>query len=273
MSDTGVTASESGTSVSKAVSLLRAFAPSGGPVGVVELARRCGMPKSTAHRLLAVLAEQGVVERWDGRWRLGNAMFELGALAGIGPNSRVQQIALPYLHELAEATGHTVHLAVLDHGQVLYLSKVFGHRRISTPTKIGGRMPSYATGLGKALLAYAGPGTAEPVLAGPLPPLTASTIADERALRRDLTRARESGVAWDQQECVRGLICVAAPVIDSEGRSVAAISISAPSGTAGRAFLADRARTAATAISDRLCPGPAAGWMPLAEGPPRSVPR
>ncbi|WP_084464814.1 IclR family transcriptional regulator [Microtetraspora fusca] len=266
MINVGTAVGESGTSVGKALSLLRAFAPTGGPIGVVELARRCGMPKSTAHRLLAVLAEQGVVERWDGRWRLGITMFELGALTGVGPNSRVQQIALPYLHELAAATGHTVHLGVLDQGEVLYLSKIFGHRRIPTPTRVGGRMPAYATGLGKALLAYADPGAVGSILTGRLRPLTPSTVASEKALQAALAQARDSGIAWDRQECIPGLVCAAAPVTDGAGRAVAAISVSGPPGTAGRAHLAGRVRAAATAISDRLRPAEPTGQRRSAGG-------
>src|SRR5271165_2040970 len=114
------------TSVGKAVAVLSAFQCTGGAMlGVSQVAERANLSKSTAHRILAVLVENGYVERRGARYQLGRAIFELGHLVpSCRPRKRIP--AMPFLIELWEYTHATVHLAILDGNDVLYLQKVHG---------------------------------------------------------------------------------------------------------------------------------------------------
>jgi hypothetical protein len=121
--------------------------------------------------------------------------------------------AVPHLHALAGRTGLAVQLGVLDGDEVVYLERVVvGSYRL--PTRQGGRMPAYCTGLGKAMLAF-DDAAAQQVLGAELPARTASTLSTVDRLRDDLQRVRSTGVAFDRQEAYEGLGCVAAPIRNS----------------------------------------------------------
>jgi DNA-binding IclR family transcriptional regulator len=137
---------------------------------------------------------------------------------------------LPYLTELFEMTRHTVHLAVLHGTDVIYLAKLYGHRTVGAPSRIGGRLPASCTGVGKVLLAY-DPDAAAAVLATPLPQLTPRSITDPLSLGQELSNIRRDGVASDNEESRLGVHCVAAPVLVRSGRPIAAMSVSAGAGS------------------------------------------
>jgi DNA-binding IclR family transcriptional regulator len=150
-------------------------------------------------------------------------LFELGGLAL--QRNQLRDTAMPHLYALAAKTGLAVQLGVLDRGEVVYLERVVvgGYR---LPTRLGGRMPGYCTGLGKAMLAFDG-AAAEAVMASELPKRTEHTITDPDLLRANLDQVRASGVAFDLKESFEGLGCVAAPIRNS-GRAIAAISVTGP---------------------------------------------
>ena len=133
--------------------------------------------------------------------------------------------AVPHLYALAARTGLAVQLAVLDRTEVVYLERVLvdGYR---LPTRQGGRMPAYCTGLGKAMLAF-DDAAAEVVLRSELPRRTRNTITEPEVLRSNLAEVRASGVALDHKESYEGLGCVAAPIRNS-GRAIAAVSVTGP---------------------------------------------
>ncbi|AHH17699.1 transcriptional regulator, IclR family [Nocardia nova SH22a] len=216
--------------VDKAISLLTAFGEQGSTgVGVSELARRARLSKSTAFRVLAHLERNEMVERVGTRYRLGTTLHRIGRAAYLSEHERVRDAMLPYLADLFEITRHTVHLAVLQGTDVVYLAKLYGHRSVPSPSRIGGRLPAHCTAVGKALLAYQ-PFAAAEAAAAPLNARTSGTITDPHRLTAELARIREQGVSYDHQESQPGLACLAVPVFDARNRAVAALSVAGPSG-------------------------------------------
>jgi DNA-binding IclR family transcriptional regulator len=217
-----------GTSAGKALALLDAFEHVDTSVGVSELARRTGVPKSTAFRLLAVLENHQLVERQGKRYCLGKRLFELGNRVSFCRPSAIRDSALPFLSDLYELTHETVHLAVLDGTDVLYLEKLFGHHQVKAPSTVGGRVPAYCSAIGKALLASSDSAALTASLERGLRPRTGYTIVTPSLFREELTAVRSQGVAFDREEANVGVTCVASPIFARNGRLLAAISVCGP---------------------------------------------
>ncbi|MGW3287236.1 IclR family transcriptional regulator [Streptomyces sp. NPDC001002] len=235
--------------VDKAFCLLLALEDrTGGGVGVSELARRAGLSKSTAFRVLGMLERNGVVERTGTEYRLGERLHHLGRSV-YGPGAEgVRDVLLPFLADLYEATRETVHVAVLHDVHAVYLAKLYGHRPAPVPSRIGGRLPAHATAVGKVLLAYDS-GGAEEALSRPLERFTEHTVADAAALADELASIRRTGVAFDHEEYQPGLVCVAAPVVGPGGRAVAALSVAGRRGQTDVERLSAQARRVAAEAS------------------------
>jgi DNA-binding IclR family transcriptional regulator len=216
--------------IDKAISLLVAFGDRASTgLGVSELARRAQLSKSTAFRVLGMLERNGVVERVGTNYRLGARLHELGWAVYAPGHERIRDLLIPFLTDLYELTRETVHLATLHGTEVVYLAKLYGHRPVPSPSRIGGRLPAHCTAVGKALLAY-DPDAAAAALCVPLRRFTAHTITDPVMLAAELDTIRREGIAFDNEESQLGLNCVAAPVISPRGGVVAALSISGPRG-------------------------------------------
>lgn len=228
------------------MALLTAFRPGDVELSLAELSRRTGIPKPTAHRLLAELAAWNVVERTPGGIRLGMGLFELGQLAPL--QRGLHEAAAPFLADLFEATHETVHLAVPDGTDVVYVQKLAGRRGPKVGSRVGGRMPAYCTGVGKALLAFAPPERLAEVLAAGLARRTPRTVVAPGLLERELARIRERGVAEEHEESTVGIACVAAPVLDGQRRAVAAVSITGWAHRLDTGRLAPAVRTAALGL-------------------------
>ncbi|MET7393766.1 IclR family transcriptional regulator [Dactylosporangium sp. NPDC005572] len=221
---------ESGSlsSVGKSLQILNSFRGSGVLLGVSQIAERAEVSKSTAHRLLAVLVEHGFVEKRDGRYMLGRSVFELGNLIADTRPRSLRENAIPFMVDLYKATDATVHLAVLDGSDVLYIEKIYGHATIPLPSRVGGRVPALCTALGKALLAHATPTDQDSVLSSPVPRLTPYTIVDTHILQSHFEHVHTHGYAVDQAGSSIAAQCFAAPILDSRPSAVAAISITFP---------------------------------------------
>jgi DNA-binding IclR family transcriptional regulator len=217
-------APEQQTAVDKALTLLKSLAELDGEVGVSELARRNRMSKSTAFRLLGILQRNDLVDRVGSDYRLGTQLFDIGARVFGADALVLQERLLPHLADLYELTHETVHLAMLHGTDIVYVNKLHGHRAARSPSRIGARLPAYCTGVGKALLAFDHDAAEAAITAG-LPARTEYTLADSERFQADLRRIRQEGIAYDRQEAVLGLTCIAVPVMGSAGRPVAALSI------------------------------------------------
>ncbi|MGW6912221.1 IclR family transcriptional regulator [Kitasatospora sp. NPDC054939] len=206
-------------SVDRALTILASLGD--GPVTLEQAATGIGVHKSTALRLLRTLEDHGFVHRQsDRRYRLGGRVLSLAdrALAEID----VRRVAAPHLAALHERSGHTVQLAVLHEGEVLYVDELTGRAGPMRPSWIGRRAPAASTAIGRVLLAdRAGPGAAD----GP------------PGLGAELAAVRSRGWAVESAGHREAVTCVAAPVAGSGGRTVAACAVSAPAELAPAARL------------------------------------
>ena len=198
-------------------------------ITLTDIADRLKLHKSTAHRLMMVLESNRFVERDEGAgaYHLGSRLIELGLSAVSRLN--VYEVARPHLRTLVKDTGETAHLAVLRQGEVVSLVNVESHQTLRTPTTVGTRTPAYCTSLGKAILAFAKSEQVEHLLrTRPLKPYTRKTITSGSRLKTELAAIRARGYAIDDEERETGLRCIGAPIWDSSGEVVAAVSIAGP---------------------------------------------
>lgn len=198
-------------------------------MGISEISQKLGMDHSTVYRLVSTLKYKGYVKQNTKTKRYSNSfkLFELG-------NNVVERLGLrreaqPFLEELAENTHETVNLAVMDGKHVLYIDKIESTETIKVDLNIGKRLPSYCTGLGKVMLAYMPESKVKQLLKDEeFIKYTNHTITSIKELIEQLKEIRKQGYGIDNEEYVKGLVCLAAPVRISGGKVVAAISIAVP---------------------------------------------
>lgn len=195
------------------------------------------------------MVEHGFLDRMGQEFAVGKRLFELSGLVDI--RRHLREAAVPFMQDLYEATHEVVQLGVLDGVDVLYIDKIGGHRSMTVPTMVGGRMPAHCTGLGKSLLAYERPEVLEGLMARPLEARTPYTIVVPNVLRTQLTDILKSGIAYDREEAGIGMTCVAAP-IRKGGPAVAAISITGPSRRVDVEAMAPAVKAAALGVSRAL---------------------
>lgn len=215
--------------VERALALLQYLARHEGEHGVRALAEAQDLSPSTTYRLLETLAATGFVRqnRQTERYSIGVAAVQLG-IAALGALD-LTAVAPPALRELVAETGESAFLAVLDDTEVVYLLKEEGRHSIRTTARLGSRRPLHCTGLGKALLAALPPRDAAALLArAGMSRQTAQTITDPERLLAQLAEVRARGYATDREEVEDGLACVAAPIRDYRGVTIAAVSMAGP---------------------------------------------
>jgi len=157
----------------------------------------------------------------------GSGLIEL-AQKGLG-QFEIRSIALPYLEDLQKKTNETVHLAILDSGEVVYLEKRESTQTIRMYSAVGRRAPAHCTGLGKAILAFLPEEERQRILKEKgLKAYTPNTITLLSEFERGCDRIRERGFALDLGEHEVEIRCVAAPILDHTGRPVAALSVAVP---------------------------------------------
>lgn len=198
--------------------------------GLTDISDAIDLSASTTFRLLSTLAQHHYVERNEpaGLYRLGLACLTLARAFQAG--SDVRKAALPIMEQLRDETTETVHLAVLDKMEVVYLEKLQGLHAVGLmSSRIGGHSPSYCTGVGKVLLAYCDPDQVQAYFAvHPFHRFTSNTVQSVEALMAELTCIRDRGYGFDRGEHEAEVRCVAAPIFDLDGKVVAAISVSGP---------------------------------------------
>jgi DNA-binding IclR family transcriptional regulator len=226
MTDSDGTTSNLGTSAGKALAILDAFTGVRAVLGISEIAVRADLPKSTTHRLMGVLVDSGFVRRVDDRYALSPRAFELGSHVQFARPNGLRVHAMPYMAELLKATGETVHLGILSGTDILYIEKLFGPASAKCNTFVGFRLPAYATGLGKAILAYATTSEVEQTMNARYRRITPYTIRNAFTMDRALSRVRDEGCATDFEESFSGLSCLAVPLVHPKTRlAVGALSV------------------------------------------------
>jgi DNA-binding IclR family transcriptional regulator len=238
---------------SRALDVLGAFDPDHRRLTLTELAGRAGLPLATAHRLIAELRRWGALDRLpSGEYVIGRRLWDLGLLAPV--QSGLRQAASPFLHDLYGATLATVHLAVRDGNEVLYIDRLAGHVSVPVVSDIGSRLPMHATGVGKVLLAYAPPAVVESVLSD-LSRVTAYTVVSPARLLAQLERVRVDGYATTGDEMSLGASSAAVPVRGPGDEVVAALGIVVTDLRRERTRLVSALQVAARGISRTLASG------------------
>ncbi|MFW3171582.1 IclR family transcriptional regulator [Geodermatophilus sp. CPCC 206100] len=216
--------------LSKVQRILEAFGPDDETLSLSEVSRRTALAKASVYRLAQELVRWGLLERQHGDYRLGMRLFEIGQRV---PRQRIlRDLTRPFMEDLFQATNETIHLAVLDGLEVLYLEKVSGHGQVARPSRVAGRMPLHCTATGKALLAFGPASLADEVVAEPLPRVTPRTVVAPKLLAQELQRARECGYAVEFEQTRIGYMSVAVPLRGATGVTVAALSVTAPTARA-----------------------------------------
>lgn len=234
--------------------MLEAIIAEGASRSVAAIARDLDVPVATAHRQVASLVADGYLARQGRGFHVAGPRL-LRLLGQLDEKQVIANCAAPILHRLASELACVVQLGTLEGDMVTYRIKT-GEGAGDLFTRVGMQLEAYCSGIGKVLLAWLPAGEREAYLAtGPFPPLTARTITEPDALRRELAQVREQGYAVDDGEIADGLLCIAVPVRSSDGRVLAALSASRGTAQIGssppEAILADM-QLAAAQVEDVL---------------------
>lgn len=215
--------------IERMMKLLDLLAEHPEPLGLKQIAQYSGLHPSTAHRILAAMATDRLVDRVEpGSYRLGMRLLELGTL--VRSRISVREHALPLMRELHAQTGETVNLSVRHDDEIVYVERTSsGRSAMRIVHMIGARAPLHTTSSGKLFLLEEGFARLRDYAKRTgLAPHTRNSLATLPALERDLERTQRQGWASDNEEAEIGVRCVAAGVRDDSGRLIAALSISTP---------------------------------------------
>lgn len=218
-----------GSSLDKALSLLQEVCMTPVPLRFAELVEKTDLPKATAHRTLNSLTDKGLV-RFDEATQLyhpGYGLLELAHQAW--SKIDVRDIAADQMKRLWDETGETIHLAVLDRGDVIYIDKLESQKSLRLFSAVGKKGPAYCTGVGKAMMAFLN----EVQLAAAIKEQrfikhTDTTLINEDMLRDDLNKIRDSKISLDLEEHEEGIQCAASVILNHQNEPIAALSITAP---------------------------------------------
>lgn len=211
----------------KAGRVLDLFTPEHPEWGVTEIADELDLPKSSVHALLTSLVAIRLMTRTDdGRFRLGWRMLEFGDT--VLSSSEVFAATRQVMLELGDQLKQSVYLAILDGRHVLFASRLQGATALpAVLAEVGATLPPHASAAGKVLLAHESDDRINEVLdTFGLPRLTERTVTRREDLKADLAATRTRGFAISREEAARGLCCVAAPVLDANGRVIASLGVS-----------------------------------------------
>ena len=214
-------------SVDRALMILDILSEADDGMSLTSISEKIELPKSTVHGLITTLKDRGYVEQReeDDHYKLGSRLFELGSK--VARSYDIRDAARASMKRLNNEYGETVHLGAEDNGEILYLEKFSADSLVSIISEVGIRLPMHCSGLGKVLLAQKSSAELKRFISQKgLPALTSKTITTKAKLEKELATIREQGYAIDNGEITEGLICVAAPIKDSNGKVRYAISVS-----------------------------------------------
>ena len=216
-------------SILRAFSLLELFTQGQAAHKFSQLERALGYNKATLTRLLASLTKADILQKdpLTREYRLTHRIFRIGN--AYRDEMDLYKTAAPLMAELAQATGETVHLAILADFLVLYIGKMEGSQSVRIRSQIGHTTPCHTTGVGKAMLANLEPSRLEEFFRTvTLEKISPQTITDPDQLRVHLHQIKEQGFSLDDQEHEKDVRCVAAPIFNHRGQVVAALSVAGP---------------------------------------------
>ncbi|MFP7672973.1 IclR family transcriptional regulator [Marivita sp. S0852] len=212
--------------VGKALAVLDQIASYGRPVRFGEVLAASSLPKATLYRFVQTLTNQAMLQYDPERQTYAPGLRLVRLAHAAWAQSSLAPVARPHVDALSAETGETVHLAQLDHAQVLYVDKRNAHDPIEMFSQAGKVGPAYCTGVGKAMLAF----LPEPDLSHALAQqswhrFTHATHGSPEELRVDLADIRATGLSFDREEHEVGIICVAVPILNRQMRPLGALSI------------------------------------------------
>jgi IclR family pca regulon transcriptional regulator len=212
-------------SFERGLAVLRAFGPDRPSMTLSEVAQESGLTRAAARRFLLTLQRLGYVASDSRYFSLRPRVLELGyAYLSSLP---LWELATPHMRDLAEQLHESCSASVLDDDEIVYVARVPTKRIMTINLVVGSRLPAYPTSMGRVLLAALPPGELDAYLGRvKLEPLTERTVIDEGRFRRILAEVREQGWAIVDQELEEGVRSVAAPLINADGRTVAALNVS-----------------------------------------------
>ena len=214
--------------ISKVLRILEALQGSSAGLGLKAICDRTGIHKSTAHRFLKHLERERYLIRTEaGAYLIGPRLSQLSARGN--QEATLQAVARPILWELWKSTQETVNLAVLDQRTALYVDVIESPHEFRLSSRVGTRRSVHVTALGKALVAFLPSETQETILDSiAFQAATPRTIGNLVQFRQELEKVRREGYAVDDEEAVQGARCVSAPILNSAGEPIAAVSVSGP---------------------------------------------
>lgn len=229
--------SRTGT-LGKAISVLEIVAFSDEPMRFTDILNKSGQPRGSLHRQLSNLVSEGLLTlNPDHSYALGLRLLRFAS--GAWASNQFRKIAEPHLRQLHSMTGETVHLGVLNCGEVIYLDKVESRQAVRMHSQIGNASPAYCTGVGKAAMAALPDEKLHELVSGlDFRRYTEFTLSGPEALYAEIDDIRNTGIACDREEHEIGITCVAAPIYSADHSFVAAVSVTAPAYRAGEETLA-----------------------------------
>lgn len=220
--------SEAGESVtSRVLRVIEAFDVYHPVMSVSDIARRAELPMTTAHRLVGELLEANILERADARnVRLGVRLWEMATRSS--RVMRLRDAAMPYMQQLHVQVRHHTQLGLLDGSDVLYVERLSALVTIDNAIFVAGRLPWHMASAGLALMAFAPPEVQAEELSKPLSRATNHTVSDPARLSAMLADIRRRRYVVARAMTLENATGLAAPVFDSEGRAIAALSLVVP---------------------------------------------
>ncbi|GAA1804779.1 IclR family transcriptional regulator [Nesterenkonia flava] len=238
------------TAAGRVLALLDAFTQGGSPLTLSEISRQAGLSLTTTHRLVKEVLQWGGLELDEsGRYRLSCKIL------GLASTSRamvLRERALPHLMELHSRTGMSVHLAVRDRDEVMYIEALRAHPNYTGRSRIGGHFRLHVTATGLVLLAHEREEFIEEYLNQPLKRYTEHTIADADELRTTLHDVRQQGYAVAHQFVSPTAGAVGAPIVGLDGEVTSSLGLTYHVNQVNPSALVDLVRVTATRISRAL---------------------
>lgn len=213
-------------SVAKAIELLNCLADAKRPLSLQEISLRTGWAKSTVHGLLSTMREFSIVEQsvMDGKYKLGIRLFELGNI--VSSTWDIIVAAKPHLQNIALQTGESVHIAMIDKGEILYLDYIDAGSSLRVVAPAGTRLPVHCSAMGKAIISFLPEYDALKILqTSGLKAFTPHTIVSMDAMREEMRTTRERGYAIENGEVRVGMRSVAAPIFDASKKPAYSIGV------------------------------------------------
>jgi IclR family acetate operon transcriptional repressor len=242
--------------LARGLDVLELFASANGELSQTEISEALGLPMPTVHRLVALLAERGWLDRDPASRRLRPGIEMVRLVPALMGGTRLSELTRPRLISLASELQETVNLAILQGAEIVYVLSESAGRVLTSHATVGMRLPAHCTALGKCLLAQLPDNVARVALGDePYERRTDRTLTTWAALAKDLAAIRETGVSVSEQEYEVGLVSIAVPVRWLHGPGTAAINVSLPATRASSEFRTELTERLLAAADDIGVPG------------------